>query len=286
MRVQQFSTSIDFPLYSTEANNRSGSNAALVIIGSSIYYPRCIDSDLLPFRRVLYLDLPHFTLPVNENSAARISLTYYSELIEKWRTELGLNKIVVLGHSHHGNVAFEYARRFPRSVCGVVMVCSPPANVHDTNLAQTDYWEKSASDERKRVLAERRAEFGDVDLAPFSLQEQYVLAYIADAPLYWRNMHFDASMFWQNMEFSMDGVNAFRRCFDNYRFEIDSLDRPILALSGAYDYAVPPMLWDGYTPDRKNLYLHTFENSGHTPSFEEPSEFERVIFDWMQYIGL
>ncbi len=51
MRVQQFATSIDFPLYSTETNNRCGSDAALVTIGSSIYYPRCIESALLPFCR-------------------------------------------------------------------------------------------------------------------------------------------------------------------------------------------------------------------------------------------
>ena len=286
MKRQTLSIPGEPSLQWVRATDHSSHETPLLILGSSLYYPRRIPHQHFSDRPVVYLDLPHFTALEPDFAVSRISLPYYADLVESARRELGLKQVIVLGHSHHGNVAYDYACRYPQSVRGVVMMCSPPANVSETRRAQTAYWDTVASEQRKRILEQRRARFAGRKNDELNEQQQYVAAYVADAPLYWKDQHFDASHLWQGMIFSMAGVGAFRSCFENYHFDARALSRPLLAFTGQYDFAVPPTLWNTVENLPATLMLCHFENSGHTPSLEEPLVFVRQVQRWLSEYGL
>lgn len=57
---------------------------------------------------------------------------------------------------------------------------------------------------------------------------------------------------------------------------------PVFLALGRHDYLNPPHLWDGYLNSTPDLTLKIFENSGHTPQFEESEAFDDSLIGWIQ----
>ena len=72
------------------------------------------------FKFVFFMDLRHDAQSNSSVETSRITLDTYLDDIEKVRRTLGLDRIVVLGHSHHGLLALEYARKYPQQTSHVV----------------------------------------------------------------------------------------------------------------------------------------------------------------------
>jgi len=84
-------------------------------------------SRALPFARVYSLDLPgmgssshQYTLS-NCRTAAQAE-SYFVEGLEEWRRALGLEKMILLGHSFGGLVAAAYALKYPQHVGQMILV--------------------------------------------------------------------------------------------------------------------------------------------------------------------
>ncbi len=86
--------------YSTEGSGE----LAMLLVGSSIYYPRTFSSQLKQTLRLVCADLPHFVEPGPEFDLATIGFDFYADCIERVRQAAGLDRVVVAGHSHHGNI--------------------------------------------------------------------------------------------------------------------------------------------------------------------------------------
>lgn len=267
--------------YSEQHRTPLDRKQVLLVLGSSLYYPRCIPDDIKSRFRVVFLDLPHFTQPDPSFSLDNINLAFYLSLIGEACETLSLQKVVLVGHSHHGNVALEFAKHEPRRVAGLVMIGSPPANVSATQAAQEHYWQAQATPARKSALASGRERFEHGTESLFSEQERYISAYVHDAPLYWFDKHYNAAHLWEGMNFSMQAVSAFRTFFEDYHFSAQSLDIPILVVMGRYDFAVPHVLWDEHKNATKRLSYHVLDKSGHTPSLEESDAFSQLLTHWL-----
>ena len=64
---------------------------------------------------------------------------------------------------------------------------------------------------------------------------------------------------------------------------LERFDRPVFLALGRYDFIVaPPSSWNPLTPKFKNLTIDIFEQSGHTPQFEEPALFDERLVNWIQ----
>ena len=50
----------------------------------------------------------------------------FSDDVEQIRKALDIPKICVLGHSIHGNLALEYARKYPQHTSHVIVIGAPP----------------------------------------------------------------------------------------------------------------------------------------------------------------
>ena len=261
-----------------------GSGRPALVIGSSIYYPRTFSARLRESLRLAFVDVRHFAEPDAAPGLDDISLDSYMADLELLRDQLRLERFVVIGHSHHGNLALEYAKRYPARVSHVVLIGSPPLDVGSIVQAAERYWEEHASAERKAVLEQRLGVLGKVDLERMSPAQAYVTRYLADAPRYWFDPAYDGAHLWRDMPINMDAVRGFRSFFaDGYVMDWDpeSLAAPVLVVMGRCDYAVPPVLWDEVRPALRNLTLRVFEQSGHTPQLEEPERFDRVLLEWL-----
>lgn len=261
-----------------------GTGIPLLVVGSSIYYPRTFSPHLRQFCSIACVDLPHFVELGPGFDTEMISLDLYARCIEAARADAGLGRIVAVGHSHHGNVALEYARRHPDQVSQVVLIGSPPVNNESTVVGAEQYWSSHATAGRKAILEARRRTFlaeGSTAsaVAPF---EAFVAQYVADAPLYWHDPNYDASWLWEGMRFGMDAIEAFRGLFETYDLSASwPLEVPVLIVMGRDDFAVPHTLWQEVLPGVPNATFHVLDESGHTPQIEEPEKFDELLLTWL-----
>ena len=63
---------------------------------------------------------------------------------------------------------------------------------------------------------------------------------------------------------------------------LDLFDRPVFMALGRYDFLVaPPSSWEPIENRFSDLTIRVFENSGHTPQYEEPDLFDKEVLAWM-----
>lgn len=261
-----------------------GSGIPVLVLGSSIYYPRTFSQRLRTTFRMAFVDVRHFAQNDGSFCLHRISLDTYLEDIESVRDHLGLQEAIVIGHSHHGNLALEYAKRHPQRVPHLVLIGSPPLDVNATVQAADAYWENHASTHRKTVLREKLAALDARDLEKMTPEQAYVIRYVAEASKYWHDPTYDAAHLWRGMPVDMGLIKVFRNFFANrytLHWDPERLSTRILVVAGRHDYVVPHILWDGVRPTLPDLAFHLFERSGHTPQLEEPEHFDRVLLEWV-----
>lgn len=264
-----------------------GAGIPLLVLGSSIYYPRTFSSSLRESCTLVCADLPHFVPLGAEFDFTRISFDLYSECIDAVRADAGIGRVVVAGHSHHGNVALEYARRRPGAVSHLILIGTPPVDVATTIQSAEQYWGTNATAERKSALQRRRQSTAAEREVSGSLSEAYVRQYVTDAPLYWNDPNYDASWLWRGMSFSMEAVHAFRNLYRSYEIDWNATLRsiPVLVTMGVDDFAVPHTLWSAFVPRLENITFRLLERSGHTPQLEEPDAFNRILLSWLTNEG-
>jgi proline iminopeptidase len=277
------SNSVNIP-GATLAYTIEGAGVALLVVGSSIYYPRTFSQNLRQSCSLVCSDLPHFVRLSPEFKHESINFDSYAKCIEAIRAAAGLERVVVVGHSHHGNVALEYAKRYPQNVSHIVLIGSPPVDLAQTIEEAEQYWASHASEERKAILQKRRRSVDEDRLASLSPSEAYISHYVADAPLYWNDPAYDASWLWEGMTFGMEAIHAFRDLYQVYELNwgTESLNAPVLVVMGENDYAVPHTLWEGILPKLQNVTFRLLKHSGHTPQLEQPEEFDHLLLSWLQ----
>lgn len=261
-----------------------GVGTPVLVVGSSIYYSRTFSENLRRSCLLVCSDLPHFAQLNPGFEHASINFDFYAKCIEAVRTAAYLGRVVVIGHSHHGNAALEYAKRFPHNVSHVVLIGSPPVDVARTVQAAEQYWALHASKERRDSLEKRRTLVDRDQFESLSPKDAYISQYVTDAPLYWNDPTYDASWLWEGMTFDMEAIHAFRNLYQDYELNWNarSLTTPVLIVMGENDYAVPHTLWNDILPKLHNVTFRVFRQSGHTPQLEQPEEFDHLLLSWLQ----
>lgn len=261
-----------------------GSGIPALVIGSAVYYPRTFSQRLRQAFRLAFVDVRHFAEMDASPGPGKITLDTYTNEIEQARTQVGFERSVVIGHSHHGNLALEYAKRYPANVSHVVLIGSPPCNVETTIQGGEQYWTEHASEARKATLRENWAALDREALEAMSPEHAFVTRYVADGPKYWYDPAYNASSLWKGVPVHLDIIKLFRGFFTGYELSWDPerLRAPVLVVMGRHDHVVPHILWDEVLPKLRNVTFHLFERSGHTPQLEESELFDRVLLEWVR----
>ena len=259
-----------------------GSGPTCLVIGSSIYYPRTFSDDLRERLRLVFVDLRHFAPTDADHEADLITLDTYAEDVEQVRRKLELGRVCVIGHSIHGSIALEYARRYPEQVERVVAIGSPPVGLVRVMEAGSAYWEADASAERKAAVASNWEARG-AEIQAMAPEKAFVASYVADGPRYWAAINYDSTLLWDDVFINVEVSNhVFGAMFSEYDLGGDpSIAVPVLIVMGRHDYVVPHTLWDGQRgklPDHEFVLLN---NSGHTPQLEDPEAFNDKLLAFL-----
>jgi proline iminopeptidase len=261
-----------------------GHGQPCLVVGSSIYYPRVFSQELREHLQLVFVDLRHFAASEPSFAPNLISVETYTDDVERVRKTLGLGDVVVIGHSIHGTIALEYARRYPEHVRGVVAICAPPRRSDEDPAPRERLWEADASEERKEILARQLAQLTAEVRARLSPADMFVRTYVANGPRYWYDPTYDCSWLWEGVVPDMPVMDRlYGELFRTYDLAQGpgEITVPVLIAQGRYDYAIPYTLWEEH---RHKLPRHTyalFDRSGHTPPIEEPEQFDQTLLAWV-----
>ena len=260
-----------------------GRTPKVLSIGAPTYYQRVYSKKLREELPIAFGDLRHWVPSLDGHDPSAITLDTYAEDIEAVRrAALGDEPVVVMGHSIHGSIAIEYARRFPGSVRGVVAVAAPPVGVTALSSVSEAFWGRDASAERKAAHAENLARRP----RPASIErsQDVVDAYVADGAKYWYDPYYDASWLWEGTVANMAVFGQLMYGLFG-EWQLEPIEVPLLAQVGRYDYPVPYTLWTEAAKRVRGIELKVYDHSGHTPPLEEPEAFDRDLVTFVQGLG-
>lgn len=260
-----------------------GQGAPAIVIGSAVYYPRVFSDRLRQSLQPIFVDHRGFAKASKDLKPADYSLDVVLDDIDLVRRHFGHEKVIVLGHSGHGYMALEYAKRYSRHVSHVVMIGTGPSHSAAHHEASERYWNESVCPERKAKLASDLALLaGEIEVAP---ERRFVTFCIRLGARSWYDHTYDAAPLWQGVEVNMPVFDhlwgeTFRDI--DIRHGLDKLDIPVFLALGRYDYLVAPYAtWEAYRDGFRDLTVRVFEKSGHTPQMEESHLFDAELLQWL-----
>ena len=261
-----------------------GAGIPCIVVGSSIMYPRLYPKELREHFRLVFLDMPHFVPSEDGFDINQITVDSYAADIEQTRSTLNLGTIVIMGHSIHGDIALEYARRYPEHVSRVVIIGSPPVGMAELTKVAQLFWDIDASPERKETLKTNWEKAGGTEtVAKLPPGQVFVKTYVTNGPKYWYVPTYDATWIWAGMDPNAKVTAHLFDLFKTYNLKQGpgEIKAPVFLALGRYDYVVPYTSWDGQKEKLPNLSYNLFEKSGHTPQLEESALFAQKLLKWL-----
>ena len=256
-----------------------------MVIGSAIYYPRTFSQELRQHFKFIFADTRGFVQTDTPVDLEKITVDTFSDDVEQIRKVLDIPKICVLGHSIHGILALEYARKYPQHTSHVIVIGSPLKGSRKNLKASRQHWTNNASEERKDIYERLSETQKIVDLNDLSPGEMMKQNYVNNAPFYWYDPTYDCSWIWEGVEVNAKITGKLQGVlFKTYDIAKDSNlnNIPIFVAMGKHDYMVPHFQWDAEIEKLPKLSYYLFEKSGHTPQLEEPDEFDKKLIEWIK----
>lgn len=263
-----------------------GRGIPTLVIGSALYYSRTFSQNLRNHLRLIFIDWRGFAQTSKDVQAHDFDMDLVIDDIEHVRKKLGLDKVMVIGHSAHAIMALEYAKKYQAHVSHVVMIGMTPHLGVTNYQAIEQYWNDSVWPERKAAFEAARLKMPDEKLAQLSPSERFVTWYvIRQGPRTWYDYNFDASSLWEGVKPNMVGFDHMYRVIlrdIDITKGLNTFDRPVLLALGRYDFAIAPASsWDPIRSQFKDLTVKIFEKSSHSPYYEQPELFDQELLQWM-----
>ncbi|WP_159649872.1 alpha/beta fold hydrolase [Erysipelothrix aquatica] len=256
---------------------RKDTDTPIFVIGSSIYYPKLFADSIYDATNFVFADHRGFSKSVVDG--APYNLDAIVEDIEAMRIILGIDKMHMLGHSGHGFMAMAYAKAYPDHVATLILSNLAPTNTVQRQQGSIQYFEDTASVERKttfyRAWEAFQASVQDYESDRFSLMNIAMQAHS------FYDYTFDGAYLWDDVVNNMAALDhlwgeAFAM-FDTKSF-LERYQKPVLLLLSPYDYLVAPTsLWKGIVFDNANITYGQFQASGHNPMLEEPIQYKKYL---------
>jgi len=262
---------------------REGRGPTLFILGSSVYYPKAFSSGLRQHFEMVFVDGRHFVSAYAPPEAVldSVDLSTFADDVEAVRQALGYEQIIVLGHSIHGQIALEYADRYPSATSGVVLIGAVPYAFEEFADATDEVWERLATDERRQLLADRLQSLDSL-LAAAPPSRSFAVGYHQRSPLYWADPSYDATGLLEGLE----NGPAFGRLTsalpsrEEARARLGRIQSPILLVLGKLDFVVPYTAWEHLIEGLGQITYVLLDGDSHNPQTESPDRFDPVLIRW------
>jgi proline iminopeptidase len=204
--------------------------------------------------------------------------------LEELRNYLGLDKVVLLGHSYGGMVAQSFAVKYPDSVQGLILITTSPS---------FEFIEKAMKIVSEIGTTEQQAMAQLVWDAAFESHEQLSKYYQVMAPLYAHTHNFNPSEEEQlnaknarsrsnrSYEALNEGFGGFLRNYD-VRDHLPSIKVPTLVIGGEYDWITPVSESHEIAKRIPESELVIFKNSSHSVMKDEYDLFHATVRNFVK----
>jgi proline iminopeptidase len=224
---------------------------------------------------VVYVD------PIGCGDSARLDPSAYGRSrdvadLEELRKHLGVEQLVLLGHSAGGFLAQQYAIEHPEHVERMILVDTSPTNGpefaasldREMHARGAKTWFPTAA-AALQTLFTRRLTQDEADAVGKDAWPFYAYDYDADPSL--------ATRLTEIAQFDVvRAQQAPQEKFD-FRDRLGSLAIPTLIIVGARDFICAPALSTLLHAAMPGSKLVTMEQSGHMPHLEEPAAFASAV---------
>lgn len=260
-----------------------GEGKAALVIGSAIYYPKTFSQNLRKHLKLIFMDHRGFSSYSKTTDTSKFNFDFLLSDIEHVRQTLGLGNVIIIGHSGHGYMALEYAKKYPQNVSHVVLIAMGPDQSKINHDAAGQYFNDSVNPEQKNVLKEDLNKLTqEIKADP---ERRFITFCIRLRAKSWYDFKFDASKLWEGIEVNNAMFDyVWGTTFSNIDITkgLENFDKPVFLALGHFDFLVAPFFsWNSIRSKFKNLTLRVFEKSGHTPQFEEPELFDQELLKWL-----
>ncbi len=201
--------------------------------------------------------------------------TWVAEL-EALPGALGVDRMVLLGHSAGSQLALAYAARYPANVAGLVLLAAS---------AKTDFFPQAIEAGARKHGAERIREWVAAVSAPVRDDDGYRALWKRILPLYFKR--FDPAVCDEidaRARFSAAALNygmgVAAPAFD-VRAKLPSIAAPTLLVNGAHDWLAPETCAQSLLAGLPRARLEVFDQSAHFPFLEERERFVKVVGEFL-----
>ncbi len=214
--------------------------------------------------------------------------------IEQIRQILGMEKIVLIGHSYGGVIAALYAIEFPDRVEQLILVSPAPSirqpleknldlyNILNVHLSASTRKEFKSYRERiwdyDEVMLKSEKELHEMNLNFFRFYDEYLnnIGMSHTIPMIHNLIDKDNIGGWLNYAYALSFPDQY-----DYRDNLKSIKAPTLIIWGDKDLCQPDGISDYliHIPRAKQL---KFKNCGHFPFEEKPEEFAEAVKSFLK----
>lgn len=254
-----------------------------LVIGSAIYYPRTFSKNLRNHLQLIFIDHRGFAAPNNITDTKQFELDLLLDDVEKMRQHLNLATIIIIGHSGHGYMALEYAKKYPQHVSHVVLIAMGPDQSAASMQAAEQYFNDTANPAQKAFLEEDLKKLhSDIQADP---ERRFVHFCVRLGAKSWYDFTYNACKLWEGVTTNMAMIDyvwgTVFRDLDIIK-GLDTFNKPVFLALGHFDFLVTPFFsWNPIRSKFKNLTIRLFGKSGHTPQLEEPELFDGELLKWL-----
>ena len=255
-----------------------GSGTSCLVYGSPIYYPRTFSARFKSALRCAHVADRGFLSGATRREGAPFAVPEAVEDIEAARKALGLDHVVLVGHSIHGLVVLAYAVKYPGHVSHVVAIGAPPTWPSPADSIEAYRTRTFGAARRAQHDAHLRALDSLVAAHP---GRGIVANYIANGALYWDDPSFDSTPLWEGVDVNEKLISDLLGTPFAWNVGPSVVSVPAFIALGAGDFVVPPELVERGPdalrgPDRQRLRARR-----HTPSSESADEFDARVLRWL-----
>jgi pimeloyl-ACP methyl ester carboxylesterase len=205
--------------------------------------------------------------------------------VEELRGHLGLDRLMLLGHSHGGVVAQAYAARHPERVERLVLASTLARFGEAQQEAMREGMEKRSG---QPWYADAVAALEAEQEGRFSSDEAMAELVFRELPLYFAHYGAAEAGYLDTLKVetpNADTLKLFNReIFEKFdlRGELGAIGAPTLVITGEEDFICGPVCADEIASGIKGAKKVIVGDSGHMIFIEQPEEFEREVADFLE----
>lgn len=208
------------------------------------------------------------------------SVAEYSRRLELLRDHLGVMDGFLLGHSHGGFVALQYALDYPTRMRGLIVYDSAPTSSSDLSeeadrqvAAVAERWSG-----RLEVVAAARA-YNPRSVHDAASLREHLMAVL---PLYFADYRETVKELGAPPALEITQFDPQRKRSEwDVRGNLGTIDAPTLVVVGAHDFICPPVWARQIHAEISNSQIIEFAHSGHFPHVEQPEEFRKSVHSFV-----